>query len=535
MSLVERNLSKYQVVHLAKLLSNGHNSLLISDGVGVGKTVSAGYVIYYVNKILLKPVVVLCPPMLENKWKMDMELRLGLNSKSAKKKEDFDLMCEEIRKSHGKPKIYILPYSTCSRRKVPSGLEIGLIVMDEVHHARNPSTKLYKSLYGYCNQSEYRIGLSATPVQNSIDDLASALSLLIPQGEYDIWRLFIGEIWRRGELSILSPFVTKFTKDRLGFDFTERKIHQIEMEYPASYVNSVEMALEKIGKKRGKKLSSFEKMTYLRLSSSSPNSFFGSLDRKISKDYPNPKIDRLIQLLDTSEDGRWIIFTEFRKTAELIISNLEGETVSLISGDSSFSDRYLAFDDFRKDPNGILVMMPVGSEGLDLQACHRMINFDLHWNPMVLEQRIGRIDRLGQEKKEVEIYNFVVIGSLDEHMMVTLRSKLDIVKDTFASTEKVISDNSQKMSLSNIPLDDELKKLETYLEGLKYYSQVPEDDYELINSLEDRSCECENWGKISETWIIDNLLLGNGKSLEILNKYSKDANEPMKILHEYIG
>ena len=236
------------------------------------------------------------------------------------------------------------------------------------------------------------------------------------------------------------------------------------MEYPSSYVNSVEMALEKRGEKRGKKLSSFEKMTLLRLSSSSPNSFFGSFDREVADDYPNPKIDRLTRLLEESEEGKWIIFTEFRRTAELIINSLGDKPVSLISGDSSFSDRYLAFDDFRKDPNGILVMMPVGSEGLDLQTCHRMINFDLHWNPMVLEQRIGRIDRLGQKKKEVEIYNFLVKGSLDEHMMTILRSKLDIVKDTFASTEKVISEESQKMNSSIYSIDNELEELDTYLE-----------------------------------------------------------------------
>ena len=189
--MIERNLSTYQIVHLTKLLTNGLNSLLISDGVGVGKTVSAGYAIYYVNKILGNPVVVLCPPMLEQKWKMDLELRLGLESYSAKKKEDFELMCEEIRTSYGKPKIYIIPYSTCSRRPVPRDLNIGLIVMDEVHHARNPSTKLYKSLFGYCEQSSFRVGLSATPVQNSIEDLAAALSLLNPLGDFDVWRLFV--------------------------------------------------------------------------------------------------------------------------------------------------------------------------------------------------------------------------------------------------------------------------------------------------------------------------------------------------------
>ena len=56
---------------IIKLLSNGQKSLLISDGVGVGKTISAGYIIQYVNIILQKPVIILCPPVLEQKWIMD--------------------------------------------------------------------------------------------------------------------------------------------------------------------------------------------------------------------------------------------------------------------------------------------------------------------------------------------------------------------------------------------------------------------------------------------------------------------------------
>ena len=104
--------------------------------------------------------------------------------------------------------------------------------------------------------------------------------------------------------------------------------------------------------------------------------------------------------------------------------NLEQNNVNIISGEDSFSERYLSFEEFRKNENGILIMMPVGSEGLDLQVCARMVNYDLHWNPMVIEQRIGRIDRLGQNKKFIDVYNFVVNGSIDQHMMSILREKI---------------------------------------------------------------------------------------------------------------
>ena len=137
-----------------------------------------------------------------------------------------------------------------------------------------------------------------------------------------------------------------------------------------------------------------------------------------------------------------MIFTEFKITAKLISENLTDYSHSVISGESTFSERYIAIDDFKKNPNGIIIMMPVGCEGLDLQICSRLINYDLHWNPMVIEQRIGRIDRIGQSKDVIHIYNFLVLGSIDYHMLSIMREKIGIVRDTFAGIESLLEKNS---------------------------------------------------------------------------------------------
>lgn len=531
--MVERRFSTYQMVHLVKMLSNGTNSLLISDGVGVGKTIAAGYIIYYINKILGKSVVVLCPPVLIEKWRQELKLRFDLNSYHAGQEEEFDLMNEELSNVNSKQKIYLIAYSMVKRRNLTDNTKFGLVVMDEVHHSRNPETQLYSALSNFCARAEYRIGLSATPVQNSIDDLASTMSLIVQRAGFDEWRLFIDEIWRRGKLQLLSPFVTKFTKDKLGLDFTKRRLHQISVEYPASYVQLVEQALDKIGMARGSTLSAFESTSYLRLASSSPNAFFNSIKRKIPTQYPNPKLDMLLKLIERSESGRWIIFTEFRKTAELLKDNIEGGGVSIISGDASFSERYLSFDEFRKNESAILIMMPVGSEGLDLQVCARMVNFDLHWNPMVIEQRIGRIDRLGQDKPIIDVYNFVVNGSIDQHMMATLRKKIEIVDDTFASTEDVIANNSSALSPGiYIPAYDE-SEVDNYVEGLKYYSDVPMDDYKMEKLLSEEVCNCESWRKTAD-WLHSEIL-ATVELRDIAHRYLQESRKPLSILAEFRG
>ena len=521
------------MVHLAKMLSNGTNSLLISDGVGVGKTIAAGYIIYYINKILGKSVVVLCPPVLIEKWRQELKLRFDLNAYHAGQEEEFDLMNEELANNSGKQKIYLIAYSMLKRRTLEKNVQFGLVVMDEVHHSRNPKTQLYSALSSFCTSAEYRIGLSATPVQNNINDLASIMSLIVQRAGFEEWRLFINEIWKQGKLELLSPFVTKFTKNKLGLDFTKRRLHQISVEYPASYVQFVEQALDKIGMTRGSILSAFERTSYLRLASSSPNAFFHSIKRIIPNKYPNPKIDKLLELIDQSEPGRWIIFTEFRKTAELLKNSIKNHNVSIISGDVSFSERYLSFDEFRKNENTILVMMPVGSEGLDLQVCARMINFDLHWNPMVLEQRIGRIDRLGQNKPIIEVYNFVVNGSIDQHIMTILRKKVEMVDDTFASTEDVLGDHSSILSTKTTFPDSDLDEIEDYIKMLKYYSNVPVDDYLMEQLLSEQVCKCESWRKTTD-WLHSEILTTEGLR-EITNRYLQDSIIPLAIIDEYSG
>ena len=72
-------------------------------------------------------------------------------------------------------------------------------------------------------------------------------------------------------------------------------------------------------------------------------------------------------------------------------------------------NRVEVLDEFKNNPNAhILLSSEVGSEGLDMQFCNSMVNYDLPWNPMVVEQRIGRIDRFGQKSPTVNIYNIIV-------------------------------------------------------------------------------------------------------------------------------
>ena len=102
-------------------------------------------------------------------------------------------------------------------------------------------------------------------------------------------------------------------------------------------------------------------------------------------------------------------------------------------------NRAEVIDQFKHDPNNhILLSSEVGSEGLDMQFCNSMVNYDLPWNPMVVEQRIGRIDRFGQKSPVVNIYNFIVADSIQEKIYMRLLERIGVFKGTIGDMEAIL-------------------------------------------------------------------------------------------------
>src|SRR5664279_1191189 len=121
-----------------------------------------------------------------------------------------------------------------------------------------------------------------------------------------------------------------------------------------------------------------------------------------------------------------VVFSFFRRTLEYLALTLTRRGISnrMIHGGVGMDDREVAIDDFLERPDvDVLLTSEVGGEGIDLQAASVLFNYDLPWNPMVVEQRIGRIDRIGQQAKRLVIMNFVVEGSIEERVLERLLTK----------------------------------------------------------------------------------------------------------------
>lgn len=132
-----------------------------------------------------------------------------------------------------------------------------------------------------------------------------------------------------------------------------------------------------------------------------------------------------LQLLKNNKELKILIFTEFRTTQKMLLDFFKsnGYKCSGINGSQDLDERKRALSNFKND-NQILVATDAAGESLNMQFCHIVFNYDLPWNPMMIEQRIGRVDRIGQKEK-VQAFNMLTNNSVDLRVYEVIEEKLN--------------------------------------------------------------------------------------------------------------
>lgn len=164
----------------------------------------------------------------------------------------------------------------------------------------------------------------------------------------------------------------------------------------------------------------------------------------MSLDGPDRKFDTLIraieQLKRVSPEEKFLIFTQYRETLESLkeeLSKLYGEKKVAVLKGGNLDDKIAAVEAFW-EPDGaqFLVSTSAGGEGINLQIGHILFNYDLPWNPMAVEQRIGRIHRYGQNDT-VQVYNLVAEDTVEEKIYSLLENKLYDIAKTIGKIDPV--------------------------------------------------------------------------------------------------
>jgi superfamily II DNA or RNA helicase len=154
-------------------------------------------------------------------------------------------------------------------------------------------------------------------------------------------------------------------------------------------------------------------------------------------------IDILRKLKKDEKAIKVMVFAFFKDTLRYLLQRLteDGFKAVIISGDIQPQARVSIVEQFKDNPTyEVLLSSKVGSEGLDFQFCSTLFNYDLPWNPMEVEQRIGRLDRIGQDAEIIRIYNFWIQGTIEQRILERLYERIKIFERSIGELEMILGE-----------------------------------------------------------------------------------------------
>ncbi len=194
--------------------------------------------------------------------------------------------------------------------------------------------------------------------------------------------------------------------------------------------------------------------------------------------YPDAKFEKLLEIIDeviTKNGKKLIVFALFHKTLHYLRLRLKEkgfDSVLMYGGTKNRGELLMQFRDDKRLK--ILLTSEVGGEGLDMQFCDAMVNYDLPWNPMVVEQRIGRIDRFGQKSPKVNIYNLIVEDSIQEIIYKRLLDRIGIFRSSVGDIEAILDRDLERKDLDVHNLREYFTSLEKELYTTKLTNEERE-------------------------------------------------------------
>jgi SNF2 family DNA or RNA helicase len=450
----------HQLEVAKQVIENMNGKAILADEVGLGKTIEAGLVLKeYMIRGLVKKVLILVPASLVTQWAFELNTKFFIPAMTQRKSyiwEQADVVVSSIDTAKRNP-----------HRDIIFKQDYDLIIIDEAHKLKNNKTKNYEFVQSL--KKKFCLLLTATPIQNRIEEIFNLVSLLKP-GHLGNEAAFY-EKYKRDSRSLnddehLKELVNKVMirnrRSDTGIEWTKRQVETIAIEFTKEERDLYESVTSLRNEGDWLNTSSFSVMTLQREACSSREAVFYtlknmlqrkenpskqfedqimSLVKKVEAVTTNSKANKALELIKQIDD-KVIIFTEYRATQLYLQWFLKQHGITSVPFRGGFKrgKKDWMRELFQKNVQ-VLIATEAGGEGINLQFCHHIINFDLPWNPMRLEQRIGRIHRLGQEK-DVHIYNFATKDTVEEHILKLLYEKIQLF-------EKVIGD-----------LDDILTRLE---------------------------------------------------------------------------
>jgi SNF2 family DNA or RNA helicase len=478
---------QYQLKTVKSIMNRFKGRALLCDEVGLGKTVEAGMAMSeYIVRGLVKKILILTPPSLVQQW--DNEMKRKFNQDFIKSDDPaFKNKGGEAWVHYNKVIASISTAKRKSHREVILQQHYDLVIVDEAHHLKNRNTEAWKFVNSI--NKKYIFLLTATPVQNHLEELYNLITLLKP-GQLKTYSYFKKNFIESNDgievknvdklKGLLSDVMIRNKRSNVDVQFTKRRAFTRTIELPSEHQKLYEeistfirnkyieehstlnrFQLKSLQEQMGSTFSS----TLGLLESLSKNEKLADSDRETINEFTtktkqiaieeaenNPKVKQLISIL-TNFNDKMLIFTKYKSTQALLTNVLKksGFKVAEFHGGLKRKEKEEQVAYFKGEAN-VLVSTEVGGEGRNLQFCNGLINFDLPWNPMAIEQRIGRIHRIGQER-DVVVYNLVAQDTIEHYILNLLDRKINMFELVVGEVDAILGDIEEKEDFSELMMN----------------------------------------------------------------------------------
>jgi superfamily II DNA or RNA helicase len=453
----------HQVKTAIKVLNEMGGRAIMADEVGLGKTIEAGIVL---KELMARgkahSVLIMTPAALATQWQQELWDKFG---ERFLKHDDPEF---EGFSKHNKLVTSIDTAKSAQHYPEIIGREWDLVIIDEAHYLKNKKTQRYALADDIV--ARQCLMLTATPIQNNLMELYNLINLIRPGLLGTIQHFeeeYVGDNQGRVVLHaqrlqnlLKSVLIRNRRSETEGIVFPERRVetHRIEAseaeldlhhavtkfirDHKGQFESHLAlMILEREVASSAPALSKTLKNMQVKVTDNETYMAMDDLRHQADGVKRNSKVNLVLDIAKQSGE-KMIVFTQFRETQELLSRRLKQEGISNIKyhGQLTSGRRKSALDEFRGPDCQVLVCTDSGSEGLNLQFCHILVNYDLPWNPMRVEQRIGRVHRIGQESGHVAIINLAVANTIEDYVLQVLYEKIKLFEVAIGEMDLILSE-----------------------------------------------------------------------------------------------
>lgn len=467
---------------------------IIADEMGLGKTVQAiAAAEIYLREGMADNVLVVCPTSLKYQWKKEIEKFTGTDREGTDSRED-DVVCRcpKVIVVEGNPfrrqKLYrskalykIVSYNTmCNDVRELGKLTTDVLIMDEIQRLKNWNTLISRAARKI--ESRYAVLLSGTPMENKLEELYANIELVDQFCLGPFYKFRDNHILLHPEKGSIVGYknlneignqikhrLIRRTKKGVCLQLPERSDQYIlvpmtsaQSDYHEEFKAEVCRLLQKY--KRLHYMSEQDRLRLMMLLGQmrmvADSTFILEQNLQTRADVKIAEVMNLLDSVFDNGDEKVVIFSEWERMARLVAIELEKRKIryEYLCGKVSAKQRGQLVEYFNTLPESrVFISTDAGSTGLNLQAASILINLDLPWNPAVLEQRVARIFRIGQERP-VQIINLVSKDSFEEGMIDKLRFKTSMFEGVLdgGADAVFVGDDKFKQFLEDVScvLDD---------------------------------------------------------------------------------